>query len=162
MPGPRIEEVSRVRLARDALRFGFLGALLLYAFVPPALAAGEDLLGLRSVRPGPWAGALAGLACVLGGIFFSAGPVWRSTLRPPRWLVDAQFYSTAVGAITVFASIMTTTWGMTQGTARPPPSRALSGLGGALLCAGMALFAVNVVLAIRNHRAVRRPPSAGT
>jgi len=32
--GPRIEDASRARLARDVLRFGFLGAMLLYVFVP--------------------------------------------------------------------------------------------------------------------------------
>ena len=159
-------EVSRARLARNALRFGVLGAMLLYAFLPAMLGPPEeDLLGLRTLRPGPWAGAAAGLASILGGILHAAGPAWRSTFQPPRWLVDVQFYSSALGAIAVFFALMMSAWqtgaaesageGLIGADERVGPYRSLATVGGALMLASIALFLVNATLAVRNHRAVR-------
>jgi hypothetical protein len=159
VPGPVITQVSRARLARDALRFGFLGAMLLYTFLPVALGARADALHLRSAWPGPWAGAIAGFFSVLGGILYSAGPAWRSTLQPPHALVDAQFYATALGAIAVFAALMMSP--TVDGSVHPSDSgRSLITVGGGLLMASTALFVLNAWLAFRSHRRVRAP--AGT
>jgi hypothetical protein len=155
--GPRIVPVSRPRLVRNALRFAFLGTMLLYAFAPP-MAGAEDLLGLRALRPGPWAGAAAGFACVLAGVFYSAGPAWRSTLQPPRGLVDVHFYATALGAMTVFAALMLSSGAAAAGddpAARLRPYARLATGGGVLMLVSVGLFALNVTLAIRAHRSVR-------
>ncbi len=155
--GPRIVSVSSARLARNALRFGFLGAMLLYAFVPP-MAGAEDMLGLRALRPGPWAGAAAGLACVIAGILYAAGPAWRSTLQPPRGLIDVHFYATAIGAMTVFTALMLSASSATGGddpAERVRPYARLATGGGVLMLVSVGILALNVMLAIRSHRSVR-------
>lgn len=161
-----MEETSRSRLAWNAMRFGMFGAMLLYAFLPPAVGgAGEDPLGLRAVRPGPWTGALAGLACVLGGVLYAAGPAWRSTLRPPSPLVHTHFYSSAIGAMCVFGALMMSSWSRAATPAqRLAPYRGIATAGSVVMMVATAIFVLNVVLAIRNHRSLYRspPPTAGT